>query len=101
MKVVVYRNSETENGVEYSLIYEGATTITETTTARDVFESLGIEIPLKLYLCLKRVPDENYYPIIQLPFYYDNDILKGDYNPLEVKLSEFNDYGYALIVLYF
>ena len=38
MKVVVYRNSETENGVEYSLIYEGIALINETTTARDVFD---------------------------------------------------------------
>ena len=27
MKVVVYRNSETENGVEYSLIYDGTASI--------------------------------------------------------------------------
>ena len=38
MEVVVYRNSETENEVEYSLIYEGTASITENTTAREVFE---------------------------------------------------------------
>lgn len=41
MKVVVYRNLATENGVEYSLIYEGTASITDTTTARDVFESIS------------------------------------------------------------
>lgn len=94
MKVVVYQNCDAINWSNYSMIYEGTTTITETTTAKDVFESLGIEVPLHLYLCLKRLPDENYYPIISLPYYYDEGILKGDYNPLDVKLSEFNDYGY-------
>ena len=53
MRVVVYQNSETENGVEYSLIYEGITLINETTTARDVFDPLGIEVPLNVYLCFK------------------------------------------------
>lgn len=49
MKVIVYRNSLTENGVEYSLIYEGTVSITDTTTARDVFNPLGIEVPLHVY----------------------------------------------------
>lgn len=53
MKVVVYRNSETENGVEYSLIYDGIASITDTTTARDVFDPLGIEVPLHVHLCFK------------------------------------------------
>lgn len=53
MKVVVYRNSATENGVEYSLIYEGTASITDTTTAKDVFDPLGIEVPLNVYLCFK------------------------------------------------
>lgn len=51
MKVVVYRNSETENGVEYSLIYEGTASITDTTTARDVFDPLEIDVPLLVHLC--------------------------------------------------
>lgn len=42
MKVVVYRNYDPINWSDYSLIYEGITTITETTTAKDVFESSGI-----------------------------------------------------------
>ena len=53
MKVVVYRNSETENGVEYSLIYDGTASITDTTTARDLFDPLGIEVPLHVHLCFK------------------------------------------------
>lgn len=51
MKVVVYRNSATENGVEYSLIYEGTASITDTTTARDVFDPLEIDVPLLVHLC--------------------------------------------------
>ena len=53
MKVVVYRNSKNENGVEYSLIYEGTASITDMTTARDVFDPLGIEVPLHVHLCFK------------------------------------------------
>ena len=33
--------------------------------------------------------------IAEYSFYYDEGILKGDYNPLEVKLFELNDYGHA------
>lgn len=51
MKVVVYRNSATENGVEYSLIYEGTASITDTTIARDVFDPLEIDVPLLVHLC--------------------------------------------------
>lgn len=51
MKVVVYRNLATENGVEYSLIYEGTASITDTTTARDVFDPLEIDVPLLVHLC--------------------------------------------------
>lgn len=51
MRVVVYQNSETENGVEYSLIYEGTASITDTTTARDVFDPLEIDVPLLVHLC--------------------------------------------------
>lgn len=51
MKVVVYRNSETENGVEYSLIYEGTASITDTTTARDVFDPLETDVSLLVHLC--------------------------------------------------
>lgn len=51
MGVVVYQNSETENGVEYSLIYEGTASITDTTTARDVFDPLEIDVPLLVHLC--------------------------------------------------
>lgn len=51
MEVVVYQNSETENEVEYSLIYEGTASITENTTAREVFEPLEIDVPLLVHLC--------------------------------------------------
>ena len=44
MKVVVYRNYDQINWSDYSLIYEGTALITENTIARDVFDSLGIEI---------------------------------------------------------
>ena len=60
MKVVVYQNYDAIKWFDYSMIYEGTALITENTTARDVFESLGIEMPLHLYLCLKRLTDENY-----------------------------------------
>ena len=53
MKVVVYQNYDAINWSNYSMIYEGTTTITETTTAKDVFEFIGIEMPFHLYLCLK------------------------------------------------
>ena len=44
-------NEETENEVEYSLIYEGTASITENTTAREVFEPLEIDVPLLVHLC--------------------------------------------------
>ena len=72
MKVVVYQNSETENGVEYSLIYEGMTLINETTTARDVFDPLGIEVPLHVHLCFKNEQfNGKYTPVIWMSHYFD------------------------------
>ena len=72
MKVVVYRNSATENGVEYSLIYEGTALINETTTARDVFDPLGIEVPLHVYLCFKNEQfNGKYVPEIWMSYYFD------------------------------
>lgn len=95
LKVVVYRNSETENGVEYLLIYEGTASITENTTARDVFEPLGIEVPLLVHLCaINKLLDEEYHPIIGMPYYFDEGVLKTNFNPIDAKISELNDYGY-------
>lgn len=42
IKVVVYRNIDPIKWSDYSLIYEGIATITETTIAKDVFESSDI-----------------------------------------------------------
>lgn len=95
MKVIVYRNSLTENGVEYSLIYEGTVSITDTTTARDVFNPLGIEVPLHVYLCFKNEQfNDKYTPVIWMSYYFDDGVLKTNFNPVDAKISELNNYGY-------
>ena len=95
MKVVVYRNSATENGVEYSLIYEGTALINETTTARDVFDPLGIEVPLHVYLCVKNEHfNGKYIPEIWMSYYFDDGVLKTNFNPVDAKILELYDYGY-------
>lgn len=95
MRVVVYQNSETENGVEYSLIYEGITLINETTTARDVFDPLGIEVPLNVYLCFKNEQfNDKYTRVIGMSYYFDDGVLKTNFNPVDAKIFELNDYGY-------
>lgn len=95
MRVVVYQNSETENGVEYSLIYEGIALINETTTARDVFDSLGIEVPLHVHLCFKNEQfNGKYTPVIWMSYYFDDGVLKTNFNPVDAKIFELNDYGY-------
>ena len=95
MKVVVYRNSETENGVEYSLIYDGIASITDTTTARDVFDPLGIEVPLHVHLCFKNEQfNGKYVPEIWMSYYFDDGVLKTNFNPVDAKISELNNYGY-------
>ena len=95
MRVVVYQNSETENGVEYSLIYEGIALINETTTARDVFDSLGIEVPLHVHLCFKNEQfNGKYTPVIWMSYYFDDGVLKANFNPVDAKISELNNYGY-------
>lgn len=95
MRVVVYQNSETENGVEYSLIYEGITLINETTTARDVFDPLGIEVPLNVYLCFKNEQfNDKYTRVIGMSYYFDDGVLKSNFNPVDAKIFELNDYGY-------
>ena len=95
MKVVVYRNSETENGVEYSLIYDGTASITENTTARDVFDPLGIEVPLHVHLCFKNEQfNGKYVPEIWMSYYFDDGVLKTNFNPIDAKIFELNDYGY-------
>ena len=95
MKVVVYRNSETENGVEYSLIYEGTASITDTTTARDVFDPLGIEVPLHVHLCFKNDQfNGKYVPEIWMSYYFDDGVLRTNFDPVDAKISELNNYGY-------
>ena len=95
MRVVVYQNSETENGVEYSLIYEGITLINETTTARDVFDPLGIEVPLNVCLCFKNEQfNDKYTRVIGMSYYFDDGVLKTNFNPVDAKIFELNDYGY-------
>lgn len=102
MKVVVYRNSETENGVEYSLIYEGTALINETTTARDVFDPLGIEVPLHVYLCVKNEHfNGKYVPEIWMSYYFDDGVLKTNFNPVDAKILELYDYGYEFDYLEF
>lgn len=95
MKVVVYRNSETENGVEYSLIYDGTVSITDTTTARDVFDPLGIEVPLHVHLCFKNEQfNGKYVPEIWMSYYFDDGVLRTNFNPVDAKISELYNYGY-------
>lgn len=95
MKVVVYRNSETENGVEYSLIYDGTASITDTTTARDVFDPLGIEVPLHVHLCFKNDQfNGKYVPEIWMSYYFDDGVLRTNFDPVDAKISELYNYGY-------
>ena len=95
MKVVVYRNYDQINWSDYSLIYEGTALITENTTARDVFESLGIEVPLHVYLCFKNEQfNDKYTPVIWMSYYFDDGVLKTNFNPVDAKISELNNYGY-------
>lgn len=95
MKVVVYRNSETENGVEYSLIYDGIASITDTTTARNVFDPLGIEVPLHVHLCFKNDQfNGKYVPEIWMSYYFDDGVLRTNFDPVDAKISELNNYGY-------
>ena len=95
MKVVVYRNSKTENGVEYSLIYDGIASITDTTTARDVFDPLGIEVPLHVHLCFKNDQfNGKYVPEIWMSYYFDDGVLRTNFDPVDAKISELNNYGY-------
>ena len=95
MKVVVYRNSETENRIEYSLIYDGTASITDTTTARDVFDPLGIEVPLHVHLCFKNDQfNGKYVPEIWMSYYFDDGVLRTNFDPVDAKISELNNYGY-------
>ena len=95
MKVVVYRNSATENGVEYSLIYEGTASITDTTTARDVFDPLGIEVPLHVHLCFKNEQfNDKYTRVIGMSYYFDDGVLKTNFDPIDAKIFELYEYGY-------
>lgn len=95
MRVVVYRNYDPINWPDYSLIYEGTALITENTTARDVFESLGIEVPLHVYLCFKNEQfNDKYTPVIWMSYYFDDGVLKTNFNPVDAKIFELNDYGY-------
>lgn len=95
MKVVVYRNSKNENGVEYSLIYEGTASITDTTTARDVFDPLGIEVPLNVYLCFKNEQfNDKYTRVIGMSYYFDDGVLKTNFDPIDAKIFELYEYGY-------
>lgn len=95
MRVVVYQNSETENGVEYSLIYDGIASITDTTTARDVFDPLGIEVPLNVYLCFKNEQfNDKYTRVIGMSYYFDDGVLKTNFDPIDAKIFELYKYGY-------
>lgn len=95
MRVVVYQNSETENGVEYSLIYVGTALINETTTARDVFDPLGIEVPLNVYLCFKNEQfNDKYTRVIGMSYYFDDGVLKTNFDPIDAKIFELYEYGY-------
>lgn len=102
MKVVVYRNSETENGVEYSLIYDGTASITDTTTARDLFNPLGIEVPLHVHLCFKNEQfNGKYVPEIWMSYYFDDGVLRTNFDPVDAKISELYNYGYEFDCLEF
>ena len=95
MKVVVYRNSKNENGVEYSLIYEGTASITDMTTARDVFDPLGIEVPLHVHLCFKNEQfNDKYTRVMGMSYYFDDGVLKTNFDPIDAKIFELYEYGY-------
>lgn len=95
MKVVVYRNYDPINWPDYSLIYEGTALITENTTARDVFDPLGIEVPLHVHLCFKNEQfNDKYTRVIGMSYYFDDGVLKTNFNPVDAKIFELNDYGY-------
>lgn len=77
------------------MIYEGITLINETTTARDVFDPLGIEVPLNVYLCFKNEQfNDKYTRVIGMSYYFDDGVLKTNFNPVDAKIFELNDYGY-------
>lgn len=95
MKVVVYRNYDQINWSDYSLIYEGTALITENTTARDVFDPLGIEVPLHVHLCFKNDQfNGKYVPEIWMSYYFDDGVLRTNFDPVDAKISELNNYGY-------
>lgn len=96
IKVVVYQNDYVEDHVEHTLIYEGMVEINEKVTARDVFNNLNITVPLMVHLCLKS-QDWNYsgyHPVIGMPFYFDEGVLKTSFNPMDAKICELKKYEF-------
>lgn len=92
IKVVVYQNDYVEDHVEHTSVYEGMVEINETATARDVFNNLNIYAPLMVYLCKKDM--DEYYPVIGMPFYFDEDVLKTSFDPMDAKICELKKYGF-------
>lgn len=92
IKVVVYQNDYVEDHVEHTLVYEGMVEINETATARDVFNNLNIYAPLMVYLCKKDM--DEYCPVIGMPFYFDEDVLKTSFDPMDAKICELKKYGF-------
>lgn len=96
IRVVVYQNDYVEDHVEHTLIYEGMVEINEKTTARYVFNNLNIDAPLMVHLSLKS-QDWNYsgyHPVIGMPFYFDDGVLKTNFNPMDAKICELKKYGF-------
>ncbi len=92
IKVVVYQNDYVEDHVEHTLVYEGMVEVNERATARDVFNNLNMDAPLMVHLCKKDM--DEYCPVIGMPFYFDEDVLKTSFDPMDAKICELKKYGF-------
>ena len=90
IKVVVYQDDYVEDHVEHTLVYEGMVEINEMATARDIFNNLNVDAPLMVHLCKK----DKYCPVIGMPFYFDEDVLKTSFDPMDAKICELKKYGF-------
>lgn len=92
IKVVVYQNDYVEDHVEHTLVYEGMVEFNEMATARDVFNNLNMDVPLMVHLCKKDM--DEYCPVIRMPFYFDEDVLKTSFDPMDAIICELKKYGF-------
>lgn len=96
IRIVVYQNDYVEDHVEHTLIYEGMVEINEKATARDVFYNLNIAAPLMVHLCLKSRDWNfvNYHSVTEMDFYFDEGVLKTNFDPMDAKICDLKKYGY-------